>query len=106
MSTRFLELLDVESRERAVTAITNAISVAFLQDGSRETNNEIKHRFNICLGYVADMRSDLGWSWQRIHDTLPIALRSKLDGIEWAPPSNNAWVTDGNTGLILPPGIK
>lgn len=102
MAADFLSTLDTADRNRAVDAITNALEISFKQDNARQTQNEIKHRFNICLGYVGAMRKDLGWSWQRIHDTLPEALRCKLDGADWIPSARNAWVRDDNSGLILP----
>ena len=95
-------MLDLRSRARAIDAITSAIEKAFTQDGARQTQNEIKHRFNICLGLVGVMRNDLGYSWQRIADTLPEALRAKLDGVDWSPSTRAAWSTDPSTGLLLP----
>lgn len=103
--SRFLELLDPTARAKAVDAITSAIDNSFRQDGARETQSEIKDRFNHCLGFVAVMRKDLHWSWQRITDMLPQALRCKLEGDDWTPPSRNAWTADSRTGLILPPGL-
>jgi 6-pyruvoyl-tetrahydropterin synthase len=102
MSTRLLEMLDLDARRKAIEAITNAIDRSFIADDARQTQNEIRHRFNVCLGYVGTMRNDLGWSWQRIHDSLPNALRCKLEGIDWTPPKRGAWVSDPSTGLILP----
>ncbi len=103
---RFLEMLDIGARAKAVDAITSAIALSFRQDGARETQNEIKDRFNHCLGFVAVMRKDLRWSWQRITDMLPQALRCKLEGDDWTPPSRNAWAADSRSGLILPPGLS
>ena len=60
MSTRLLEMLDIDARAKAVDAITNAISVSFGEDKARQTQNEINSRFNHCLGFVAVMRNDLG----------------------------------------------
>jgi len=77
-----------------------------VEDGSRQTQNEIKRRFNICLGLVSEMRTDLRWSWQRITDTLPVALRSKLDGAAWSPSARTAWSHDEASGLFLPPSVK
>lgn len=106
MSARLLEMLDLDARAKAVNAITDAIDLSFRQDGARQTQREIKHRFNLCLGFVGILRNDLGWSWQRIHDTLPEALRCKLDGGDWTPPTRNAWSHDPSSGLILPPNAK
>ncbi len=101
-----LEMLDPLAQARAVTAITAAIEVSFEQDQMRQTQNEIKDRFNHCLGLVGIMRNDLKWSWQRIEDELPKALRCKLDKVDWNPNTRSTWVTDDETGLILPPGAK
>jgi len=102
----FLEMLDLDARARAVDAITAAIERSFLEDQSRQTQSEIKRRFNICLGLVGEMRTDLHWSWQRITDTLPTALRSKLDGASWSPSTRTAWSHDEASGLFLPPSVK
>ena len=100
--SNLLEMLDPLARSLAVDAISNAIETSFSEDNARQTQNEIKHRFNVCLGYVGVMRNELGWSWQRIQDTLPQALRSKLDGADWTPPTRSSWVQDESSGLILP----
>lgn len=100
--SNLLEMLDLDARRKAVDAITNAINLSFGQDRARETQSEIKQRFNICLGYVGVMRNELGWSWSRIHDTLPQALRCKLDGADWTPPQRNSWTHDEASGLYLP----
>ena len=95
-----------ELNPKAVDAVTGAIATSFAQDKARQTQNEIRARFNHCRDLVAIMRGDLGWSWTRISDTLPHALRCKLDGDDWVPPSRNSWVPSPRSGLLLPPGLS
>lgn len=106
MSARLLEFLDIDARAKATDAIVNAIDTSFAADRSRQTQNEIQHRFRLCLDLVATMRNDARWSWSRIHDTLPEALRAKLDGSDWVPPTRSSWRADARSGLILPPGAR
>lgn len=101
-----LECLDIKARAFAVDAITSAIETSFRERPCRQTQAEIKSRFDHCLGFVRVMRNDLGWSWQRITDTLPEALRAKLDGVDWTPSTRSSWSSDPSTGLILPPSAK
>ncbi len=102
-----LEFLDPHSKDQAVTAVTNALGKTFADDGKEEPKqSEIKERFELALQLVVAMRNDLGWSWSRIDDNLAVALREKLDNGDWTPPTRNAWATDAESGLILPPGVK
>ncbi len=82
--------------------ITSAIDASFAEDKARLTQAEVKDRFDKCVSIVAEMRNDLGWSWTRINDNLSLALRCKLEGTDWTPPSHDSWITDESTGLILP----
>lgn len=99
----FLQSLTDEERLSALDAITNAIELSFQYDKATQTQSEIQDRFGYCLKYAAIMRRDLHWSWSRIHDTLPQALRCKLDGSDWTPPNRSSWVHRPGSGLIVPP---
>lgn len=101
MSTAVLDQLDLPTRNRVENTISTAIGKS-LSDGTPQTQSEIKHRFNHCLSLIGVMRHDLGWSWTRIHDNLPFALRSMLDSGEWDPPTRNSWNASAESGLILP----
>ena len=101
---KFLELLDLTAKARAVDAIAAAIGGSFAQDQARQTESEIQRRFDLSLSLVAIMRNDMKWSWQRIEDTLPEALRSKLDGGTWEPSERGSWFA-GPSGLILPSSL-
>lgn len=98
---QFLDLLDVQTRARVADAITSALATSFEFDHARQTDAEVRRRFEVCLKLAAIMRHDMHWSWSRICDTLPDALRSMLDNGEWVPPTRNAWHTT-DSGLILP----
>lgn len=102
-----LETLDINTRARVVDAITRAIDHSFTEDNTQQTDAEIKQRFEICFKAFKILRYDLGWSLERITDEMPIALRALLDGGRWEPTKRrDAWVTDGATGLIVPPSVK
>jgi len=56
------------------------------------TRAEIKARTDMCYDLFMAMRHDLHWSTQRSLDTLPVALRTELDGGKWEPQTNRqAW---------------
>lgn len=99
---QLLDLLDIATRARVADAITDAIATTFVQDQARQTDSAVKQRFEICLKLAEAMRNDLHWSWTRICDTLPSALRAMLDNGEWVPSERNAWHTT-SSGLIVPP---
>ena len=102
-----LDTLDIHTRARVTDAITRAIDHSFTQDNAVQTDAEIKQRFEICFKAYKILRHDLGWSLQRIEDEMPLALRALLDGGRWEPTERRtSWVTDGATGLIVPPTIE
>lgn len=102
-----LETLDIHTRARVVDAMTRAIEHSFTQDNAIQTDAEIKHRFEVCFKVFKILRYDLKWSLQRVEDEIPLALRSLLDGGRWEPTERRtSWVTDGKTGLIVPPTIE
>lgn len=102
----FLSSLSETQRSQLVTSITAALETTFAQDGARQTQSEIKRRFDLCADLAGRMRTDLHWSLQRIHDTLPLALRCELDGANWEPDERQSWITDERSGLILPTGLN
>jgi hypothetical protein len=56
------------------------------------TQAEIRTRTGMCYDLFMVMRHDLRWSIQRSLDTLPVALRTELDGGKWEPPTDRrAW---------------
>jgi len=71
----FLRTLTTDQRKRVVDAITSALEITFTEDGARQTQAEIKRRFEMCLAMVAELRTDLRWSFARISDTLPLGAR-------------------------------
>jgi len=55
------------------------------------TGSEKKRRAQLCVKLVEELRHDLKWSWERIVDMLSTALRHKLDGSNWTPPTKSGW---------------
>lgn len=101
-STAFLDDLDLIHRQKAEDIIFRAIEVSFVKSGGRQTKLEIKQRFDMSLALMGVMRHDLKWSWNRIRDTLPGALRCTLESGDWNPSTRSAWTADPGSGLILP----
>jgi hypothetical protein len=63
-----------------------------LAPGYTPTQAEIKARTDMCYDLFMAMRHDLHWSTQRSIDTLPVALRTELDGGKWQPQEHrHAW---------------
>lgn len=95
MSGELLELVtsnDPNLRKRIAARIYKVIAESFAHDKSRMTKSEAARRFKIVETLVRELRAEHGWSFERILDTVPTALRCKLDGIPWAPDlSRNAW---------------
>lgn len=97
-----LELFDIDQRAHAVNAITSAITATIAADGA-QTDAEVKRRFSLAYELVKIMRFDIRWSWQRITDELPAALRTRINGDAWVPSERRAWYANETSGLILPP---
>lgn len=56
----------------------------------RMTAAEIKRRFDILADWFGVMKGDLGWSLQRVMDSLPIALQKTLAGESYTPDVRHA----------------
>ena len=86
MASEFLSLVDDRKQwARGMAAVQKTIGDSFAQDKSRQTDFEVRRRFKILEQVIRELRRDHGWTWARIWDALPTALRSKLDGIPWNP---------------------
>lgn len=98
MAGELLELMftgDPQLRVRVLTCVQNTIIESFKQDRSRVTQDEIRRRFKILETTIRELRREHEWAWTRILDALPIALRSKLDGVWWDPTKQRAvWMPD------------
>jgi hypothetical protein len=55
------------------------------------TDAIIKERIDFCIVTAAQLIRDLHWSPERVIDTLPEALKAKLDGTPWEPSSRDSW---------------
>jgi hypothetical protein len=100
MAGELLELVigeDPKLRAKVTARVYEVIAASFREDKSRATQSEAKRRFHIIEKLIRELRSDHGWAFERILDALPIALRSRLDGIWWDPATaRNVWA--GRTG--------
>jgi len=70
---------------KLVRVIERVVAKSFLEDKSRQTMSEARRRTGICIALCRELRADMQWSIDRIASELPVALRSKLDGIPWNP---------------------
>ena len=79
---------------------------SFQDDQSRPTTNEIERRMWICINTFKMLRGDLHYSTERALDSIPVALRAKLDGIPWEPSRRSTWITkdDENEGVAVQDG--
>lgn len=101
------ELIKLESEEpgalaRLAPAITNVVAASFKQDKSRQTGAEENRRIEICIGFIREMRHDVGWSTQRIIDEMGKYLRCKLDRIPYVLPTRTLWSPPEPGKLIIP----
>lgn len=97
MAGEFLEAATSGDRAllgRLAKRFAAVIDASFRSDKSRMTRAEVKRRFEILEGVARKLRGDLGWSWPRILDELPRALRSRLDGIPWEPSTSTIWAPE------------
>lgn len=96
MAGELLELItshDPTLKQRVLTRVQQVIAESFRADKSRRTTSEVIRRFRIVESLIRELRHDYGWAFERILDAMPVALRSKLDGIPWAPDlTRNSWV--------------
>lgn len=96
MAGELLELItshDPSLKQRVLTRVQHVIAESFRVDKSRRTTSEVVRRFRIVESLIRELRHDYGWAFERILDAMPVALRSKLDGIPWAPDlTRNSWV--------------
>lgn len=89
-----LEMLDLNTRATVQAMILKALARSFREDNARQTQDEIKRRFELCWGLIKELRYDAHWSYERIGDSIGEALRAKLDGAPWQPDSRRSWIVD------------
>lgn len=75
---------------KVMRAVEKTITDSFTEDGSSQTQDEVRRRFKLLEVAIRDLRGEYGWAFVRIIDALPTALRSKLDGIPWNPSTQHA----------------
>lgn len=80
---------------RVTRALILIIYQSFVEDGSRKTFAETQRRFDICIELFKMLRGDMHYSIERTLDTIPHALRCKLDRIPWEPSKRNTWFGQG-----------
>jgi hypothetical protein len=81
---------------QVVQRIARVVKASFDQDVIARpyiTEAEKKERANLCYDLFIQMRIDLHYSTHKALDSLPTALRAKLDGTEWKPSEpGRSWV--------------
>jgi len=72
------------------------VAASFAVDGARQTRDEVKRRFNICMELFGNLRYDMQWGFERIFapTNLPYYLRCELDGHPWEPDPRTCWIPD------------
>lgn len=86
-----------EDLKNVALTFMHTIKKSFYEDRNRDgrvpsvTEAEIKRRYQICEAHFRDARGGVGWSLQRALDTLPIALRAKLDGKDFTYSAHQGW---------------
>jgi phage terminase large subunit len=95
MAGEFVEMMFSEDKQlqfKVLRRVQDVIAQSFQQDKSRVTQLEVRRRFQIVETLIRELRSDMGWAYERILDALPIALRCRLDGAPWDPThQRNVW---------------
>lgn len=106
---RLKDLQDPAAMERVGAAIDRAVTLSFVEDRSRSTDDEVKRRTNICIEHFKIMRNDMKWSIAKICDLLEQSLRAELDAKNPADFINamakRGWVRverQTEAGLIIP----
>lgn len=85
MAGQWVKLVAEEQVGIVTLAFTEAIARSFAADGARQTQAEIKHRFNLCASIFEKLRGDLGWPVSRAIDYIPRYLRCELDREPYDP---------------------
>lgn len=103
-----LKMVEQKWLGRTVMAMTEAIELSYETDDVLRpvmTKREVNHRFEILIKWFVTMRRDMGWAVPRILDTLPMALRLTLDGVDYDPEAvRKAWMAAGEALELLPDG--
>lgn len=77
--------------KRMGDAYERAILGSFTLDGARMTQRELTRRTKIVTEHMCMLRRDMKWSFPRIMDELPRALRCVLDRIPYEPSRSRHW---------------
>ena len=97
MAGQWVKLVSKNQVGVATVAFTKAISDSFLVDGARQTQSEIKRRFNLCGMIFESLRGDLKWPVVRALDHIPRYLRCELDREPYNPKAESErviWTPD------------
>lgn len=93
----FAGLVDESRYGQVVDGIVNAVHLSYEEDARRlsleghvgrkvlSTEAETKRRVQKCLDMFRVLRGDLKWSIERCVDSMPVYLRTALDGGNWEP---------------------
>lgn len=88
MAGEFFEILargDKALMRRVLESVQRTIQASFQQDMAKPTHAEVARRFRIVENLFRELRSEHGWAIERVLGSLPVALRCKLDGVDWDP---------------------
>lgn len=97
--------LDRDEDKNVIDQLTMAVGLAVkasFVDGKGQTRHEIVRRGKWAAEMARNLRYDMGWSYMRIKDELPRALRAWLTGEKWNPEDQHSqWVPFDAQGEAL-----
>lgn len=94
MAGEFLNLLQDGQIGKVQEGLIVIVKKSFKEDKSRETQDEVRRRFRICLDGFKMLRGDAKYKWgvERIMKELPRLLRCRLDGASYEPDNRSIWM--------------
>lgn len=93
---------DEAAVRRVFEGIVRTVEASFVVDHDRAqragqrftafTEDEIRRRSNVCYDWFMVLRGDLKYGTEHAIDTLALALRADIDGIDFVPPpADRSW---------------
>lgn len=100
-------LADPRRAEAVAHYLVRVVESSFAEDAQRvghpvdAKQTEVTRRTQICIENFRDFREGMGWSAQRALETLPAALRARLDGVRFIPSdsASTTWAVPNSARL-------
>lgn len=88
MAGYYKKLIHNDDLGKVTLAFEEAIALSFVTNPmNKNTQLEIKRRFDLCDKLFTLLRGDLKWSIPKICDALPTYLKCELDNVPYTPES-------------------